>query len=187
MLLWLEYLTLSQGRSILGLERQKWYRFQSSLHFQIPKYEVRCLLLRKARFAGPPCWSRWWPALNLPSDAPFSRGTVCLLSLLHCRELNMPLIFFFFLPLIFICAVKTASTCIPLREIAKINAGLTYTKWRNKQKYLFLCPQTTVPPEGEYKLAATPWNSKSASAASVKARAERVHVFLYMRELYAKT
>ena len=170
MLLWLEYLTLSQGRSILGLERQKWYRFQSSLHFQNPKDEVRGLLLRKAHFAGPPCWSRWWPALNLPSDTPFSRGTVCLPSLRRCRELNMPLIF--------ICAVKTAYTCIPLREIAKINAGPTYTKWRNKQKYLFLCPQATVPPEGEYKLAATLWNSKWASADSVKARAVQGHVFL---------
>lgn len=91
--------------------------------------------------------SLWWPALNLPSNTSFSDVPICLLSLVHYRELNMPLIF--------ICAVKTASTCIPLREIAKINAGLTYTKWRNKQKYLFLCPQTTVPPEGENKLAAT--------------------------------
>lgn len=61
------------------------------------------------------CGSLWWPVFNTPSNSSFHDGPVCLLSLAHCGELNMPLIF--------ICAVKAASEYIPLREIAKINAG----------------------------------------------------------------
>lgn len=114
----------------------------------------------KAHFLGFPHWSLWWPALNLPLHTSSGDGIVCLLSLGHCRELKMPLIF--------ICVVKIASTCSPLREVGEINAGLTYTKWRNKQKYLFLCPQTTEPSEGENKLAATIQNSKWALTVSTK-------------------
>lgn len=86
-------------------------------------------VLGKASFFRALGRSFLWPSLNLPSNTSFGDRTVCILCLVYCRELNMPLIF--------ICAVKTASTCSPLREIAKINERLTYTKWRNKQKYLF--------------------------------------------------
>lgn len=69
----------------------------------------------KAHFVGLTCRSFWWSALNISSNTSFSDGPVCLLILTDCGELNMPLIF--------MCAVKTSSTYIPLWEIAKINAG----------------------------------------------------------------
>lgn len=112
--LWLEYLTLCQGRRILGLAGQKWYRAQSNLYYQTPKESKSSNFLKGPLFRL--TWRLlWWPAFNIPSNTSFSDGPVCLLSLARCGELNMPLIF--------ICAVQTASTYIPLREITKINAG----------------------------------------------------------------
>lgn len=53
------------------------------------------------------------------------------------------------MPLIFICAMKTASTCIPRRELAKINAGLTYTKVKEQTAIFISLSTDIVPPEGE--------------------------------------
>lgn len=114
MFLWIEYLTLCQGRRIRGLAGQKWYRVQSNLYYQTPKESKSSNFLKGPLFRL--TWRLlWWPAFNIPSNTSFSDGPVCLLSLARCGELNMPLIF--------ICAVQTASTYIPLREITKINAG----------------------------------------------------------------
>lgn len=57
---------------------------------------------------------------------------------------------------------------------------------KNKQKYLSLCPQTAVPPEGENKLAATTEYSKRALTVSMKASEVRI-IFSYMGEVYAQT
>ena len=45
--------------------------------------------------------------------------------------------------------MKTASTCLPRRELAKINAGLTYTKAKEQTAIFISLSTDIVPPEGD--------------------------------------
>lgn len=169
---------MESGESIVGLTGQKWCRVWSNPHSQTQRKLTSHPIFWNEHFLGLLCGSLWWPVFNTPSDTSFLMA--CLSSqpgslwrTKHAANIYLCLESFFHLH--------------PFEGNSQDRCRMTYTKWRNKQKYLFLCPQTTVPPEGEDKLAAAIEYSKQTPAVSMKASGVKMFFSFYMREIYAQT